>query len=319
MKRLVILGSTGSIGTNTLDIVTKFPGQFQVVGLTAGTNDDKLEEQMRLFKPAVVALSDEQAAARLRARCGNISVEILSGVDGVAQVAQLPEVDLVISAIVGGAGLVPTLAAIRAGKNVALANKEPMVMAGQMMQMMGPGHMMGPGMMGHGMGMAPGAPWTALRDSIQGDLSIMPGLSGKDLAARSHAHIDRMRRMMVLGMGMMGGGGWAMMPGGCGMLDSVGRMSANQAQSMWTMHSQMSGQMISAMMANMRSRGVAPSPQWLALRDSVQADMAELPKLKGDPLRSRMQAHADRMHRLMGLQAQAMGMPMGPMGMSCQW
>lgn len=134
MKRLVILGSTGSIGTNTLDIVTKFPGQFQVVGLTAGTNDDKLEEQMRLFKPAVVALSDEQAAARLRARCGNIPVEILSGVDGVAQVAQLPEVDLVISAIVGGAGLVPTLAAIRAGKNVALANKEPMVMAGQMMQ-----------------------------------------------------------------------------------------------------------------------------------------------------------------------------------------
>ena len=128
------------------------------------------------------------------------------------------------------------------------------LMAGQMMQMMGPGHMMGPGMMGHGMGMAPGSPWTALRDSIQGDLSIMPGLSGKDLAARSHAHIDRMRRMMVLGMGMMGGGGWAMMPGGCGMLDSVGRMSANQAQSMWTMHSQMSGQMISAMMANMRSR-----------------------------------------------------------------
>ncbi|MGH7206301.1 MAG: 1-deoxy-D-xylulose-5-phosphate reductoisomerase [Nitrospiraceae bacterium] len=134
MKRLVILGSTGSIGTNTLDIVTKFPEQFQVVGLTAGTNDDKLEEQLRLFKPAVVALSDELAAARLRARCGNLPVEILSGVEGVAQVAQLPEADLMISAIVGGAGLVPTLTAIRAGKNVALANKEPMVMAGPLMQ-----------------------------------------------------------------------------------------------------------------------------------------------------------------------------------------
>src|SRR5213594_2714006 len=134
MKKIGILGSTGSIGTNTLDIVTKFPEQFQVVGLTAGTNDDKLAEQLRLFKPAVVALSDEPAATRLRGRCGNLPVEILSGVDGVAQVAQLPEADLVISAIVGSAGLVPTLAAIRAGKNVALANKEPMVMAGPLMQ-----------------------------------------------------------------------------------------------------------------------------------------------------------------------------------------
>jgi hypothetical protein len=187
-------------------------------------------------------------------------------------------------------------------------------MAGQMMQMMGPGHMMG-----RGMGMAPGSPWTALRDSIQADLSVMPRLSGRDLAARRSAHIDRMRRMMVLGMGMMGGGGWATMPGGCGMLDSVGRMSASQAQWMWTMHSQMSGQMINAMMANMRGRGVTPSPRWLALRDSAQADMAELPKLTGDSLRSRMQVHADRMHRLMGMQVEAMGMPVGPMGMSCQW
>ena len=187
-------------------------------------------------------------------------------------------------------------------------------MAGQMMQMMGPGHMMA-----YGMGMAPGSPWTALRDSIQGDLSIMPRLSGKDLAERSRAHVDRMRRMMVLGMGMMGGGGWATMPGGCGMLDSAGRMSVSQAQWMWTMHSQISGQMISAMMANMRGRGVTPSPRWLALRDSVRTDMAELPKLQGDSLRSRMQAHADRMHHLMGLQVRAVGMPMGPMGLGCRW
>ena len=100
-------------------------------------------------------------------------------------------------------------------------------MAGRMLQMMGPtgmmGHgMMGPGMMGNGTWMGPGSPWTSLHDSIQNDLSTMPGLSGKDLAALSQAHIERMRRMMVLGMGMMPGGGWATMPGGCWALDSAG-------------------------------------------------------------------------------------------------
>lgn len=134
MKQIIILGSTGSIGTSTLDIVSKFPEEFQVVGLTAATKDAQLEEQIRLFKPAKVALSDPNAAQRLRQRCKGEAVEILSGPDGVAEVARMPEGELVISAIVGGAGLVPTLAAIRAGKHVALANKEPMVMAGQLMQ-----------------------------------------------------------------------------------------------------------------------------------------------------------------------------------------
>ena len=134
MKQIVILGSTGSIGTNTLDIVAKFPEEFRIVGLTAATKDDKLEEQLRMFKPQIVALADHAAATRLRARCKDLPVEILSGLEGVAQVARLPEAALVISAIVGGAGLVPTLAAIRARKQVALANKEPMVMAGRLMQ-----------------------------------------------------------------------------------------------------------------------------------------------------------------------------------------
>jgi 1-deoxy-D-xylulose-5-phosphate reductoisomerase len=134
MKNIVILGSTGSIGTNTLDIVGKFPKHFTVVGLTAGTNADKIEAQIRDFKPLVVALSDEAAASRLRDRCKDLSVEILAGTGGLSEVARLPQGELVISSIVGGAGLVPTLAAIRAGKNVALANKEPMVMAGQLMQ-----------------------------------------------------------------------------------------------------------------------------------------------------------------------------------------
>ncbi|MDE3117554.1 MAG: 1-deoxy-D-xylulose-5-phosphate reductoisomerase [Nitrospirota bacterium] len=134
MKYIVILGSTGSIGTNTLDIVAKFPDQFRVAGLTAGSNVDKLEEQIRTFKPEAVALSDPKAAETLRARCRGQAVRILSGVEGLSDIARLPRADLVISAIVGGAGLVPTLAAIQAGKQVALANKEPMVMAGRLMQ-----------------------------------------------------------------------------------------------------------------------------------------------------------------------------------------
>ena len=134
MKTIVILGSTGSIGTSTLDIVDRFPEEFRVAGLTAGSNDEKLEAQIRRFKPRVVALSDASAAARLRQRCAGLPVEILAGQEGLIQVASAPEAELVISAIVGGAGLVPTLAAIRSGKQIALANKEPMVMAGKLMQ-----------------------------------------------------------------------------------------------------------------------------------------------------------------------------------------
>ena len=134
MKAIVILGSTGSIGTNTLDIVDRFPDEFRVAGMTAGNNDEMLEEQIRRFKPLAVALSNESAAARLRKRCHNLPVEILAGQQGLLRVASMPEAELVVSAIVGGAGLVPTLAAIRSKKHVALANKEPMVMAGKLMQ-----------------------------------------------------------------------------------------------------------------------------------------------------------------------------------------
>jgi 1-deoxy-D-xylulose-5-phosphate reductoisomerase len=134
MKKLVILGSTGSIGTNTLDIVSKFPGKFHVIGMTAGTNVDKLEEQVRTFGPAIVAMSDEAAAQQLRVRCKGLATKVLGGAEGLVQIATMPKADLVISAIVGGAGLLPTLAAIKAGKSIALANKEPMVMAGRLMQ-----------------------------------------------------------------------------------------------------------------------------------------------------------------------------------------
>ena len=134
MTTITILGSTGSIGANTLDIVAKFPEQFSIAGLVAGTNDEKLEEQIRTFSPKIVALADPLAARRLRERLANPHLPILDGITGITEVAQYPDSDLVISAIVGGVGLLPTLAAIQAGRRVALANKEPMVMAGQLMQ-----------------------------------------------------------------------------------------------------------------------------------------------------------------------------------------
>lgn len=134
MKSIIILGSTGSIGTNTLDIVQRFPDEFRVIGLTGGGNIEKLEEQIRTFKPKAVAVSTESSAAALRTRCAGLSLEVLAGEEGIAQVAAMPGAELVISAIVGAAGLVPTLAAIRSGKHIALANKEPMVMAGKLMQ-----------------------------------------------------------------------------------------------------------------------------------------------------------------------------------------
>lgn len=134
MKSIVILGSTGSIGTNSLDIVQRFPEDFRVAGLTAGGNIEKLEAQIRSFNPRVVAVSAESSAAALRKRCAGLPVEILAGEEGIAQVAAMPGAELVISAIVGAAGLLPTLAAIRSGKHIALANKEPMVMAGKLMQ-----------------------------------------------------------------------------------------------------------------------------------------------------------------------------------------
>lgn len=193
-------------------------------------------------------------------------------------------------------------------------------MARRMMQMMPASASMGPGRRRGGMGMGRGAPWRALRDSIESDLSTMPGLSERELAGRRQAHIDRMRRMMVLGMGRMPGGGWAAIPGGCPMPDSAGGMSAGQRQRMCATHAHMATQMMDATMTNMRGHGATPDSTWTALRDSVQRDLAELPMLQGDSLRARMRAHAGRMQRLMGIQREAMGMvtPMGRMGMGCR-
>lgn len=135
MKKLIIFGSTGSIGSNTLNIVAQFPDRFKVVGLTAGWNGAKLEQQIREFRPRIVSLASEQAAADLRKRCQDLKIEILWGLEGAIAVATHPEGDLAVSGIVGAAGLIPTLSAIKSGKDVALANKETMVMAGEIIRL----------------------------------------------------------------------------------------------------------------------------------------------------------------------------------------
>lgn len=134
MKNIVILGATGSIGTNALDIIQRFPDCYNVVGLTSKSRDDKLETLIKKFKPKVVALQDESAAQALSKRLPQSGPEVLAGQAGIVEVARLSEADLVISAIVGSIGLLPTLSAIQAKKTVAIANKEPLVMAGEIIQ-----------------------------------------------------------------------------------------------------------------------------------------------------------------------------------------
>jgi len=129
---LTILGSTGSIGKSTLDVVARHPGKYCVTALTAYHQDDVLLEQCKQFSPRYAVLMDEAAAARLtlKVAAANLQTEVLCGIEALEQVASLPEVDAVMAAIVGAAGLRPTLAAARAGKKVLLANKETLVMAG---------------------------------------------------------------------------------------------------------------------------------------------------------------------------------------------
>jgi 1-deoxy-D-xylulose-5-phosphate reductoisomerase len=132
MQHLTVLGSTGSIGTSTLDVVARHPDRFRVVALTANSQVDLLFKQCEQFKPDYAVLLDEAAASGLR-RClkdAGISTEVLCGVAALEQVSVLPEVDAVMAAIVGAAGLRPTLAAARAGKKILLANKETLVTAG---------------------------------------------------------------------------------------------------------------------------------------------------------------------------------------------
>ncbi len=130
-KSIAILGSTGSIGVSTLEIVAAFPERYRIVSLTAGSNISLLKKQIRQFRPEVVAVADESAVQRLRDEMGADGPEILTGVDGLVCCATHPAADMLVSAIVGAAGLVPTMAAVHAGKDIALANKEILVAAGE--------------------------------------------------------------------------------------------------------------------------------------------------------------------------------------------
>lgn len=131
MKSIALLGSTGSIGTSTLDLVRRFPELFKIHGLVAGRNIKLLAKQIKEFSPVCVAIKNKADIPVLRKLLGKARVEILPGEGGATAVATANDVDVVVAAIVGGAGLVPTLQAVRVGKEVALANKEALVMAGE--------------------------------------------------------------------------------------------------------------------------------------------------------------------------------------------
>lgn len=132
MKTLSILGSTGSIGTQTLDVVRENPDQLRVYALVAGSNVDKIEQQVREFKPQRVALMNESAAAELRGRLSDLSVIVEHGMAGIIAAVTANEPDTVVTAISGRIGLEPTLAALKAGKDIALANKETLVAGGEL-------------------------------------------------------------------------------------------------------------------------------------------------------------------------------------------
>ena len=131
MKKIAILGSTGSIGTQTLDVVRN-NGDIRVVGISAGHNVDKAEEQIREFHPEIAVIYDEQAAEDLRIRVRDTDTRVLSGMGGLLELAVMPDADILVTAIVGMIGIRPTLAAIEAGKDIALANKETLVTAGHL-------------------------------------------------------------------------------------------------------------------------------------------------------------------------------------------
>jgi 1-deoxy-D-xylulose-5-phosphate reductoisomerase len=132
-KRIAILGSTGSIGCNALDLLKRIPKRFEVVGLTANENISLLKKQVEEWQPRVIAVGDEEKCREIRTLINLRKTSVLSGIEGILEVAIRKDVDLVLSAIVGSTGLRPTMAAIEAGKQIALASKEPVVMAGELL------------------------------------------------------------------------------------------------------------------------------------------------------------------------------------------
>lgn len=130
-KKIAVLGSTGSIGTQTLDVV-RANGDLEVEALSAGSNIDLLEQQIREFRPKLAAVYHEEKAVQLRERLRDMDVRVVSGMDGLLELAVMPETEILVTAIVGMIGIRPTIAAIEAGKDIALANKETLVTAGHL-------------------------------------------------------------------------------------------------------------------------------------------------------------------------------------------
>lgn len=132
MKKIAILGSTGSIGTQTLDVIRAHSDELEVVALAAGSNKERLKEQIREFHPELVSLSDEKKAQELKEELAGEAVEVVCGMDGLIEVAGIDSADVVVTAVVGMMGILPTMEAIRKGKDIALANKETLVTAGRL-------------------------------------------------------------------------------------------------------------------------------------------------------------------------------------------
>ncbi len=131
MKKISILGSTGSIGTQTLEVVRNNPDSFKVIAISGNMNIDLLHAQIEEFSPKYVAVYDEKKAMELRNKVDNSSIKILYGMDGLVEISTLEEVDILVTSVVGNIGLIPTLNAIKAKKTIALANKETLVTAGE--------------------------------------------------------------------------------------------------------------------------------------------------------------------------------------------
>ena len=131
-KRISILGSTGSIGRQSLDVISHCDSDFEVAALTANSSVEKMEAQARQYHPELVVMMDEKAAADLKVRLADTDVRVAAGMEGLIEAAAIPSADTVITAVVGMVGLRPTLAAIEAGKRIALANKETLVCAGEL-------------------------------------------------------------------------------------------------------------------------------------------------------------------------------------------
>ncbi len=129
-KKISVLGSTGSIGTQTLEVIDSYSDRLSVAALAAGTNSEHMEKQARKFKPALAVMWSEEAAKDLRERLADTDIKVLSGMEGLIEAATLSEADIVLTAVVGMIGIRPTIAAIEAGKDIALANKETLVCAG---------------------------------------------------------------------------------------------------------------------------------------------------------------------------------------------